>query len=407
METVQPESVGMNSAQLHRIGDHLRQQYVEPGKIPGCLTLVARRGQVCYVDVAGKSDLQRQTPMTCDTIMRIYSMTKPITSVALMTLYEQGLFSLSDPVHRYIPSWKNLRVRKSGSYPFFETEPCKRPMTIGDLFMHTSGLTYGFMHATNIDRAYRKLRVGVHAPGYTLKDMMDQLAELPLEFSPGERWNYSVSTDVLSYLVEVISGKSFDQYLQEVILDPLGMIDTGFNISPDNLSRFGSCYQRNLSKELVVQDDGQKSEYVDRSLYSGGGGLLSTLGDYQRFCQMLLNGGTLDGQRIIGSRTLDFMTANHLPGGADMSQFATGSFSETSYQGVGFGLGFANKISAVQNGFPASNGSFFWGGLASTLFWVDPEEDLLVVFMTQLMPSSTFNFRGQLEALVYAALDPD
>jgi len=228
---------------------------------------------------------------------------------------------------------------------------------------------------------------------------------LPLEFSPGDRWNYSVSTDVLAYLVEVISGKSFSQYLQEVILDPLGMVDTGFNIPPDDRPRFGSCYQRNLKKELVVQDDGQSSDYVDRSLHSGGGGLLSTMGDYYRFCQMLLNGGTLDGQRIIGSRILEFMTANHLPGGADMSQFALGSFSETSYQGVGFGLGFANKINAVENGFPASNGCFFWGGLASTLFWVDPKEALVVIFMTQLIPSSTFNFRGQLEALVYAALD--
>ncbi|MBE9537483.1 MAG: beta-lactamase family protein [Proteobacteria bacterium] len=405
MDLVQPESLGMNARQLARIGEHMRRRYVEPGKIPGCLTMVSRRGEVCYVDVAGLSDVARNTPLTSDTIMRIYSMTKPITSVALMTLYEKGLFSLSDPVHRYIPTWKNMRVRKGGAWPLFETEPCKRPMTIRDLFMHTSGLTYGFLRASNIDRAYRKQGVGDPRPGYTLKDMMDQLAELPLEFSPGERWNYSVSTDVLAYLVEVISGKSFEDYLQEVILGPLGMVDTGFNIPAAKLARFGSCYQRNMAKELVLQDDGQDSEYRDRALFSGGGGLLSTLGDYNRFCQMLLNGGTLDAQRIIGPRTLAFMTGNHLPGGVDMSAFATGSFSETGYEGVGFGLGFANKLNALQNGFPASNGSFFWGGLASTLFWVDPVEELVVIFMTQLIPSSTFNFRGQLEALVYAALD--
>jgi CubicO group peptidase (beta-lactamase class C family) len=405
MDLVQPESLGMNSAQLSRIGEHMCRNYVEPGKIPGSLTMVSRRGEACYLDVAGLSDVERKTPLTSDTIMRIYSMTKPITSVALMTLFERGLFSLSDPVHRFIPSWKNLRVRKGGAWPLFETEPCKRPMTIRDLFMHTSGLTYGFLRASNIDRAYRKQGVGDPRPGYSLKDMMDQLAELPLEFSPGERWNYSVSTDVLAYLVEVISGKSFEAYLQEVILDPLGMVDTGFNIPSGKLSRFGSCYQRNMAKELVLQDDGQASEYRDRTLYSGGGGLLSTLGDYNRFCQMLLNGGTLHGQRIIGPRTLALMTNNHLPGGADMSQFATGSFSETAYEGVGFGLGFANKLDSVRNGFPASNGSFFWGGLASTLFWVDPAEELVVIFMTQLIPSSTFNFRGQLEALVYAALD--
>jgi CubicO group peptidase (beta-lactamase class C family) len=183
------------------------------------------------------------------------------------------------------------------------------------------------------------------------------------------------------------------------------MVDTAFNISPDKLSRFASCYQRNIKKELVLQDDGQASEYRDRALFSGGGGLLSTLGDYYRFCQMLLNGGTLDGQRVIGSRTLEFMTGNHLPGGVDMSAFATGSFSETGYEGVGFGLGFANKLNPQKNGFPASHGSFFWGGLASTLFWVDPAEELVVIFMSQLIPSSTFNFRGQLEAMIYAALD--
>ncbi len=405
MDVVQPESLGMNSGQLARIGEHLRGKYVEPGKIPGCLTMVARRGQVCYLDVAGHSDLERGTELTVDTIHRIYSMTKPITSVALMTLFEKGLFSLSDPVHRYIPSWRNLRVRKAGSLPLFETSACERPMTIRDLLMHTSGLTYGFLRASNVDYAYRKLQVGDVRPGYTLKDMMDQLAELPLEFSPGERWNYSVSTDVLAYLVEVISGKSFPEYLEETLFEPLGMVDTTFNISPDKLSRFGSCYQRNMNKELVLHDDGQASDYVGRTLYSGGGGLLSTLGDYNRFCQMLLNGGNLGGQRIIGSRTLAFMTGNHLPGGADMSQFATGSFSETGYAGVGFGLGFANKLDVMKNGFPASNGSFFWGGLASTLFWVDPAEELVVIFMTQVIPSSTFNFRGQLEALVYAALD--
>ncbi len=405
MNPVTPESVGIDSARIKRIGKHLREKYVEPGKIPGSLVMVARRGEVCYVDVAGMADIDRGTALTADTIFRIYSMTKPITSVALMTLFEQGLFSLSDPVHRYIPAWKNLRVRKAGSLPLFETTPCQRPMTIRDLFMHTSGLTYGFMRASNVDYAYRKLQVGNHRPGYTLKDMMDQLAELPLEFSPGERWNYSVATDVLAYLVEVISGMSFPDYLAQVIFNPLGMVDTTFNISSDKLSRFGSCYQRNHRKELEVQDDGQNSEYVDRTLFSGGGGLLSTVSDYNRFCQMLLSGGVLDGQRIIGSRTLDFMTGNHLPGGADMSAYATGSFSETVYQGVGFGLGFANKLNAFDNGSPASVGSYFWGGLASTLFWVDPTEELVVIFMTQLMPSSIFNFRGQLESLVYAALE--
>jgi CubicO group peptidase (beta-lactamase class C family) len=343
--------------------------------------------------------------MTEDTIFRIYSMTKPITSIALMTLYEKGFFSLTDPVHRYIPSWRNLEVRTGGSLPLFLTEPCKRPMTIRDLLMHTSGLTYDFMRATNIDYAYRKLQVGSTAHGSTLQDMIDQLAQLPLEFSPGDSWNYSLATDVLGYLIEVISGQSLPDYLQSTLFEPLGMDDTSFEISPDKVSRLASCYERNMAKELVCNDDGQNSHFARCTFYSGGGGLLSTAGDYYRFCQMLLNGGTLNGARVIGPRTLDFMTRNHLPDGADMSQIALGSFSETIYEGVGFGLGFASKVDATENASPATEGSFFWGGLASTLFWVDPAEELIVIFMTQLTPSSTFNFRGQLESLVYAALD--
>ena len=404
LELVTPESVGLDSGQLARVSEHLGKRYVEPGKIPGSITLVARRGQACFLDVQGQRDVARGAPMTEDTIVRIYSMSKPITSLALMTLYERGLFSLDDPVHRYIPAWRDLRVWRAGSLPLFETERPARAMTIRDLFMHTSGLTYDFLRASNIDYAYRKLQVGLIRDGYTLQDMVDQLAQLPLEFSPGERWNYSLATDVLGYLVEVISGQSLPDYLQQVVFDPLGMNDTRFEIAPDKVERFASCYQRNLEKEMELIDDGQHSAYASRSFHSGGGGLVSTVGDYYRFCQMLLGGGTVDGTRIIGSRTLDFMTRNHLPGGADMSAFATGSFSESAYEGVGFGLGFACKLDPVRNGYPGSVGSYFWGGLASTLFWVDPVEELVVIFMTQLIPSSTFNFRGQLENIIYGAL---
>jgi CubicO group peptidase (beta-lactamase class C family) len=395
----------MNGAQLARVGEHLRTRYVAPGKIPGSIALIARHGKVCYLDVAGARDRERGSPMTADTIVRIYSMTKPVTSVALMILYERGLFSLDDPVHRYIPGWKRLRVRKAGSHPLFVTEPCERPMTVRDLLMHTSGLTYDFMHASNVDAAYRELRVGLPRGGYTLREMIDQLAGLPLEFSPGRRWNYSLATDVLGYLIELLSGQSLPQFMQAAIFEPLGMVDTGFEIPADKVARLASCYERNLQKEMVLQDDCMDSHFARRTFWSGGGGLLSTAGDYFRFCQMLLNGGSLEGRRVIGSRTLQFMTRNHLPGGVDMARFATGSFSETVYEGVGFGLGFANKLDPVRNGFPCSVGSYFWGGLASTLFWVDPLEDLVVVFLTQLIPSSTFNFRGQLESIVYAALD--
>lgn len=400
LELVSPEAVGLDSGQLARVSEHLRSRYVEPRKIPGCITLVARRGQACFLDIQGLADIERGTPMRADSIVRLYSMSKPITSLALMTLLERGLFTLDDPVHRFIPAWRDLRVWRGGSFPLFQTEAPQRAMTIRDLLRHTSGLTYDFLRATNIDYAYRKLQVGNPRPGYTLQDMIDQLAQLPLEFSPGERWNYSVSTDVVGYLVEVISGQSLPDYLRAAIFEPLGMRDTCFNVSPAQVPRLASCYERNLQKQLVLSDDGQHSHFSERCFFSGGGGLLSTIGDYYRFCQMLLAGGTLEGVRIIGSRTLAYMTRNHLPHGVAMLS----TFGESHYAGMGFGLGFASKLDPVVNGYPASAGSFFWSGLASTLFWVDPLEELVVVFMTQVIPAQPLNFRGQLENLIYAAL---
>jgi CubicO group peptidase (beta-lactamase class C family) len=404
MKLVNPAEVGMCEQRLGRIGEHLRAQYLDKGKIAGSLTLVARRGEVCYLQAEGLMDRERKRPMAADTIFRIYSMSKPITSVALMMLYERGLFSLADPVHRFIPQWKNLRIFKSGNYPLFLTEPCQQHMTIRDLFMHTSGLTYGFMHASNVDRAYRKLEVQQSRPGYNLQNMIDELAQVPLEFEPGTAWNYSVATDVLGHLVEVISGQTLPEFFQQQIFGPLGMTDTSFEISPDKENRLASCYERNFNKELVLQDDAQASEYRERSFYSGGGGLLSTISDYYQFCSMLLNGGELNEQRLLGRKTIEFMTSNHLPGGCDMSAFARGSFSETSYVGMGFGLGFAMKMDPVSNGSLGSVGEFFWGGMASTLFWVDPAEELVTIFMTQMMPSGTFNFRGQLQSIIYPAL---
>lgn len=405
MNVVEPESVGMSSSQLQRVSKHLRERYVEPGKIPGSLTLVARHGQVCYLQAEGQMDIERDKPMAEDTLFRIYSMTKPITSVAMMMLHEQGLFSLGDSVHRYIPQWAKLRVYRTGSHPLFDTTPCERSMTIRDLLIHTSGLTYGFLHGTNVDRAYRELKVQYPRPGYTLQEMIEELAQLPLEFSPGEAWNYSVATDVIGYLVEVLSGQSLPEFFQQHIFEPLGMVDTSFSISEDKLDRFASCYERDImTKRMQLQDDAHDSSFANVSFFSGGGGLISSIGDYYRFCQMLLNGGELNGQRIIGPRTLRFMTENHLPGGADLSALARGGFSEAPYEGVGFGLGFASKLTATDNGSPGSVGQYQWGGMASTLFWVDPVEDLTLVFMTQLIPSRTFNFRGQLESLIYPAL---
>ena len=398
-------AAGMNARQLQRVGEHLENHYVNPGKVAGTFVAVMRAQQLAYAHCAGLRDRERQLPMTPDTLFRIYSMTKPVVSVALMTLWERGLFALDDPVRRFVPEFANLQVRVAGAWPEFQTRPPEREMTVRDLLRHTAGFAYHVMESSTLDSAYRELGVGMPAPGYTLDEMVEQLAGLPLEFSPGTRWGYSVATDVLGVLIERLSGQSLPEYLEQTIFSPLGMVDTGFSPRDDQLPRFASCYTRDEHKRVVLQDDAQASEYADRSFYSGGGGLLSTASDYLRFCRMLALGGTLEGQRVIGSRTLAVMTANHLPGGGDLASLSVSGFSETVNEGVGFGLGFATKLDPIRNGFPASAGTYYWGGLASTLFWVDPVEDLIVVFMTQLIPSRTFNFRGQLEALIYAALD--
>lgn len=402
---VKPEDVGFSSARLGRIRTYL-QRYIDAGKLTGTLTLVARQGQIAYFEPQGHLEIERTRPMQQDTIFRIYSMSKPITSVALMMLYEQGLLQLDDPVHAFIPSWKNLGVFVSGNYPTFVTAPPARPMTIRDLLSHTSGLTYGFMERTNVDAAYRRFRVGDRSkPGYTLQDMVDTLAELPLEFSPGTRWNYSVSTDVVGYLVEAISGQRFDTYLQDHIFAPLGMHDTGFTVADAQLARFACNYQRQPDGSLQLIDAPEQSQYRTCSLFSGGGGLVSTAEDYFRFTLMLRNRGELDGVRLLGRKTVELMTQNHLPGGQDLTQLAqAGMFTETAYAGVGFGLGFSVMQSPVRAHILGTPGEYAWGGAASTAFWIDPGEDLIVIFMTQLMPSSSYPLRRQLRTLTYAAL---
>jgi CubicO group peptidase (beta-lactamase class C family) len=402
---VKPEDVGLSSSRLARIGDHMKR-YIDAGKIAGTLTLVARRGQVAYLEPLGHLEIERRRPVTADAVWRIYSMTKPITSVGLMMLYEEGRFQLDDPVHRFIPSWQNLRVFVGGNYPTFKTAPVERPMTIRDLLSHTSGLTYGFMERTNVDAAYRKLGVADQTrSGYTLQDMVDTLAELPLEFSPGTRWNYSVATDVVGHLIEVISGQRLDAFLRERILDPLGMRDTGFVLEDEQVARFAANYERQGDGSLKMIDNPEQSSYRKRSFFSGGGGLLSTAPDYFRFTSMLQNMGELDGTRLLGRKTVELMTMNHLPGGQDLTDLAqAGMFTETAYAGVGFGLGFSVQQSPARAQILGSAGEFAWGGAASTAFWIDPAEDLIVIFMTQLMPSSSYPLRRELRVMTYASL---
>ncbi|HEY8171678.1 MAG TPA: serine hydrolase domain-containing protein [Dehalococcoidia bacterium] len=407
-----PTDAGFSPDRLERITEHLTRQYIEPGKIAGCQTLVARHGHVAHFSSLGYMDRERRRPMADDTIFRIFSMTKPITSVALMTLYERGYFQLNDPVHRVIPEWRDMQVYVSGEGEQMQLRALARPMTFRHVLSHQSGLSYGGglaalggvdMKLHPADEAY--VAAGVQRNrDETLASFIAKLAHVPLRYDPGDHWMYSYATDVCGYLVEAISGKPFDEYLKETIFDPLGMKDTAFFVAPENKSRLAANYRRARDKSLRLMDDPETSTYLQRpTFFSGGGGLTSTTADYLRFCEMLRRGGELDGARILGPRTLELMTRNHLTGGRDLSQTAIGAFSETAYEGVGFGLGFAMTLDEVSAG-AISAGDYYWGGAASTIFWVDPKEDLVVIFMTQLIPSATFNFRGQLKNIVYSAI---
>ena len=401
MET-SARQAGFDEARLGRITEHLERHYIDPGKIAGCQVAVARHGHVAYHASLGLRDLERRRPMADDTIFRIYSMTKPITSVALMQLYERGMFQLNDPVHRVIPAWRDHEVYVEGTGERVETRPPESPMTFRHVLGHTAGLSYG---ATNhpVDQLYRAANVH-REQGETLRTFVDKLARVPLHYDPGQRWMYSYATDVCGHLVEALSGMPLDRYFEEHILAPLGMTDTAFSVAPGNVDRFAANYERGPDKALKLLDDPQGSPYrVHPTFFSGGGGLTGTTADYLRFCEMLRRGGELDGERILGPRTLRLMTRNHLAGGQDLTQMAEGAFSETAYEGVGFGLGFAMTLSEVAAG-TLGPGDFYWGGAASTIFWVDPFEDLSAVFMTQLMPSATFNFRGQLKNIIYSAI---
>jgi len=406
LKVVSPASVGLDGKVMGNIRDYLKEQYVEPGKYVGTLTLVARKGEIAYLDALGFMDRENKKAMQEDAIFSIYSMSKPITSIALMQLYEKSLFRLDDPIHWHIPSWRNLRVYESGLYPNFLTSRPNRHMTIRDLLSHMSGLTYDFMLRTNVDAAYRKTKL--QATG-DLQAMIDTLAQLPLEFSPGEQWNYSVSTDVCGYLVEHFSGMKLDKYFQKHIFDPLGMEDTGFSCAKEKVDRLASLYEQHPKKGPVLVDPGgaKTARVKKRKMLSGGGGLLSTMSDYYRFCSMLLNQGELDGTRIIGRKTLAMMASNHLPDHKDLTEMSQSAFSETTYQGVGFGLGFSVILDPVKTQSLTDVGEYGWGGAASTVFWVNPKEEMVVIFLTQLLPSSTYQVRRELRSLVYSSLMPE
>ncbi len=398
------KTLGFSAERLARIDRHL-EGYVEAGKYAMAQFVLARQGQVVHQSVVGQQDAERGVRATEDTVYRIYSMTKPVTSVALMMLVEEGLIALDDPVSKHIPAWKDLGVFAAGVEPGFMTTRPTRPMQVVDLLRHTSGLTYGFQNRSNVDAAYRKLKLEAIHGGVDLEGLIGRLSKLPLEFSPGEAWTYSVSTDVVGYLVQKVSGVPLERFFAERIFQPLKMADTGFSVREDQRSRFAACYEAVPGGRMRLQDDPQASPYLGPpGLVSGGGGLVSTAADYLRFANMLLNGGELDGARILAPKTIRLMASNHLAGGQDLTELSRGAFSESTNAGVGFGLGFAVVIDPPRTLIPCSQGEFYWGGMASTAFWVDPVEEVTAVFMTQLIPSSTYPIRRELRTLTYGAL---
>lgn len=398
----------MSGERLARIDRFLVERYVGAGKLPGAQLLVARDGRVVHQTLLGHADLEAGRPLREDAIVRIYSMTKPITSVAFMMLVEEGKVALDDPVHRFIPSWRNLGVYVGGggglpgTPPGWLTKPTDAPMRMIDLLRHTSGLTYGFQNRTNVDAAYRAFKIDTFERDDGLQGFVDALAAIPLEFSPGTAWNYSVSTDVLGYLVEKISGQRFDQFLHQRIFVPLGMRDTGFFVDEARAARLAQCYVRTPEGKLTPAQIGSFRE--SPTAPSGGGGLVSTAADYMRFCECLRRGGELDGRRLIGPKTLWLMRQNHLPDGRDLADVSLSMFTEATYKGVGFGLGFAMTTDVARTAVAGSKGEYWWGGAASTAFWVDPVEDICVVLLTQFMPSTLYPIRRELRTMVNAAV---
>lgn len=399
-----PADLGFDPARLARIEPFLRGKYLEGGRFPHFALLIGRGDEVAQLSLGGEA--RPGEPLAEDAIFRIASMTKPVTSIALMQLVEQARVALSDPVAKHLPEFADTGVYVSGggTTPFV-TRPPASPMRVVDLLRHTAGLTYGFQERSNIDAAYR--RAGFERfDGPDMSGFVAQLAQLPLEFDPGSAWIYSVATDVCGALVERVSGQSLDAYFAEHIFGPLGMVDTHFQVPADKTHRLPDCYmwQPGPARKKLY-DPGESSAWSRKPGYfSGGGGLCSTLADYHRFCRMLLNGGELDGVRVIAPHTLKLMTGNHLPGGADLTQVSRSMFSEADNAGIGFGLGFAVSMDPAKTLVPGNAGEFYWGGMFSTAFFVDPVDDITMVFMTQLMPSSAYPVRRELKTMIYSAL---
>lgn len=397
-----PESVGLCSKRLARV-DRWRDAWIEHGKLAGASTLVARRGHVVHFGASGFADRERGLPMAEDTIVRIYSMTKPITSAAILMLYEEGHFQLDDAITRFLPYFANQRVFVNGSRGKLETEPARRDITFRDLLTHTSGLTYDFMHSSLIDALYREHGVDFQTSHLSLGELVRRAASMPLLAQPGTEWNYSVATDVLGHLVEVIAGVPFDAFVRERLLRPLGMVDTDFHVPESKWERFATNYTHTREGALRVLDDARASRFQrPPPAPSGGGGLVSTHADFLRFAEMIRRKGELDGVRYLGRKTVELMTSNHLDG--DMANMGQPRFSESTYEGIGFGLGFSVMLDPARAQILGTPGECAWGGAASTAFWIDPAEELVVVLFAQLMPSTLLPLRRELRVLTYQSI---
>ena len=400
--TATPESVGFSRDRLEDIRTWM-QGYVDEGKLPGAMTMISRHGEVFFLECVGKSDPESGLEMQVDTVFRIYSMTKPIVSVGLMVLFEAGLLALDDPLSEYLPVFRDMEVYRSGQGEAIQTEKARSPISIRQLLTHTSGFGYGVFDDTPLASLYKSRQVEFYPDDGPLEDVVLRLAELPLLFHPGSRWNYGVSTDVLGHVIEVVSGQALDVFLTKRVFEPLGMPDTGFRLPRHNLGRFSALYEATPADPMQLADPREGSVYGNEvTTLSGGAGLLSTASDYFRFTEMIRRSGQGPEGPLLRPETVADMTRNQLPG--DLASMGQGTFNEMHYDGIGFGLGFSIVIDPNAVDYACAVGEVAWGGLASTAFWVDPTNDLTVSFFTQLAPSDLYPIRWDLRNLVYQAL---
>ena len=403
-QTADPADLGFDPARLARIDSHFRR-FVDDGRLPGWQLAVARDGEIAHVSKHGWMDMEAKKPVADDTIYRIASMTKPICGVAAMILWEEGLFELKDFVYRFIPAFRDQKVFRSGSVTNPRLDAINEPMEMWHLFTHTAGLTYGFMHAHPVDTMYRNAGFEWGVPDKDLAGICEDLAALPLLFQPGAEWNYSMSIDVLGRVVEVLSGMKLGEFMKKRIFDPLGMTDTAFHCPEDKADRLAAAYMLNPKDRTALRMPGAPmGSQSDPKAHMGGGGLVSTMSDYMKFALMLRGGGELNGVRILSPRTVEYMATNHLPGNADLTSFGRPLFSETAFDGVGFGLSMSVTLDPAAAKVPGSVGDYGWGGAYSTIFTVDPVEDLVYMFMTQLLPSSAHPIRPQFKQMVHQSL---